>query len=330
MAVFESEEAVREAINNPETPADVFADIMAGNIELGTPEVTEPVEEVVTESEAGVEPQETLETTNTTPEEENVAEDDDLPAETPEEKASRLLAVEKEKLEKEYAAKIAALKTDIPSQQTQAVEPTPEPVKPVIEVEVDTDDAELASSYEKGTRSQLKQLVDLVSGAGVGEDVLKQIEEIKTNQEKILNGTKEAEEKIAREAELNALYSTADEFVKSNPEIGLPVGVREANEAQTTLRGQVAKVFGLTDECEIEKALRGVIRGDSAKSKDLRSKLTAQSIDIPEYMDKYLDVVELDEARRGLEFNKVSGNVELREFTFDEIFRMKNMKKSSQ
>lgn len=330
MAQFRSIEEARAAIHNPETPKDVYNDILAGNVEI----VTDlPEEETSTEAPNEETPQAeqevVTETQTQVTEDVPVEPSDELPEETPEEKVARLLAEEKEKLRKEFEEKFKS--TDTPSQQTNVTTQTnEEPVVPTIEpieVEVETEDSDLASSYEKGTREILKKIADQLPSAGVDSETLKMIKDLKENQEKILGETEKERERIRLENDMNQVFESVDRFTQTIPELKLPVKASEAYSTNTALREQVAKVFNLTDDGEIEKATRGIIRGESKKSKDMKDKLLAENIEVPDYLANYLTIVEMDEARNGTKFNMITGKTERLELSFEDIYKMQNAPK---
>lgn len=330
MVVFENVEEARFAATSKDAdPVHVQA-IIDGDYSIKTPEeVTASAEP--TEPAAPVESSEEVVEVAPSPtpvsdsEETEDTEEEEIPMEKVQELARSLYLAEKEKLELAHLKEIEELKKT----QQKTLESTPtEPVENQTEEEglniiIDDEDADMASSYEKGTRTILKELAEkLLSGDKAVQTRLNEIEEAK----RIIIDQQESELKaIQAQSELKVIYDELERFTrqKGREHLRLPVSIEEAHKESNDIRKSIAGILGTDDVEEIECAYRAAVRGGTDRANTIRANLQDKGVKLPDYMKTFLDVTVLDEARNGIKFNEVSGVTEKFNPTLDDIYRLK-------
>lgn len=248
---------------------------------------------------------------------------------TAQEIASELYDAEKEKLQALHDAELDALRKQIatkePTKETKEEHTESSDMLELQKLLDNDDDSDMASSYEKGTRDLLKRIAAQLSN---GDTQLKErLGEIDKAKELIL---KQKEDELAQakfQREMDEVYTDIDHLVKSKTELNLPVSTREAHETAMRMRTSISKLYGVSDDGQIEKLYRVAVRGESVRGKEIRQKMKASGLEVPEYMNTFVAVTDLDDLRRGCQFNEVSSQYEETALSLDDIYKLKNYPK---
>lgn len=320
MVTFGSYDEAMEAAKSSESDREVVEAILTGDFEIveGSTEDSTPVEQtdeiqntVSTEHDETVVKQEQ----DVSPVEENVAVK--TAEKTPEEIASELYEAKLKEISDRHEKELEELRKQVDVTQTQE----PENNEVSVNIEVDDEDSTLASEYEKKTRLKLKEVTDkLLANDNETAKKLKEIEEAK---ELILQNERDELDRLKREQELSAVCQEIEGFTKGKEGLELPVGVREAYDTSMSIRKAISTAIGSEDAGQIEKAYRYAIRGKGELGQKVRQKLEESNVEIPEYMQTYLTVTELDDTRRGIKFNEVTSEFERLSLSLQDVYRLR-------
>lgn len=248
------------------------------------------------------------------------------------------------KLRKENEAKIAKLEEDFKKQleennrrleeQLKAEQAaSPEPVKQDTSVNIDLDeeDPDLATGFERNTRKLMQQELNNLREQAVSPEILTKLESLEkrlSEQDKARElQEKEAEEKRRVAENRRRTFETLDNFSKDREGYAIPVKAEDAYAEHTKIKKAIALDLGIKDPDLIEQKFRRVIREDSAWAEAQRGKLAEKGIAVPEYANNYLNLVEIFEYQKGIQFDVKEGKYKEVGLSLDDIYKFKNLDK---
>ena len=288
----DSAEVIDYVLNQPDK-------IIFGEAPVATEEPEAPVEEPVEESV--VEPEPVVE-------EEPVVKDNSIEIE-------EALAAANAKYERQLQESLAAREEEF-NKKLEEIKQTyqkPEPAEePAVEIDLEDEDEDLATGYEKNTR---KLIEDIKKSNLQGSQEAQKIAELEGRLEQFF-AAQEAQKKAEEENKARSvIFGELESFAAKQEESGIkefsiPLAFGDAREEQRTYKEEIAKVLNLTAPGDIEKAYRKLARENTEWTRAQKQRLLDAKVEIPQYTKEYLNLIELYERKIGKRFNKYTGEYE--------------------
>ena len=219
----------------------------------------------------------------------------------------------------EYEKSVAEYKSTVEKLTKELEEKTKVVEKPKPTIEEDEDIIDAAPAYSKNNRiliESLKQEIEKLSNV-VGANNSDKIKilsdkleayEIAQEQEKANNAIKQQEEERKRTKQ--KLFDSIRSFqnktgnecfqTKTDPE--------ELAEQYRMFRSEVAEMVGSKQPQDINRAIDSLIRGSSNEDKEFRQRAVKEGVKIPEELDKFLMISEVNDIKNGIKYNRITGN----------------------
>lgn len=286
---------------------EIINGVVTGEI---LPQEQTPVEEPQMEPEVVEPPVEDVQPEPQEPQPEKIDEVKE-PEEDPNE---RYLQLKEQQLEEERLRRIQELKDkeDLIKRERQAREELEQELQslrervenpPVITVdEEDNEDDEFVTEYDKKTRQLLKELMEKNQNNAGGTDVMKRLGELERTIQEQQEIQKRLEKDKRNQEQRRHAFQEVENLQRTHPDLTTKKPFDNIHEDYLKFRKDIQTLTKATNAFQLENYIDDYMRGGKIKEK-------ADSFGIKpvEDVDKYFEIMELFDAKRGVKYDKYTG-----------------------
>lgn len=209
----------------------------------------------------------------------------------------------------EHRAVIEKLQKELDSKH-QAVAA---PVAPVIEEDEDVVDA--ASEYSRNTRKiieSLKEEIRSIPKTVANDDkvalLTQKLDALEAERINERNEIKQRNELAQKQKTRQQLFDSLRKFQSVNERFKTKTDPEELADQYRLFRLEVAEMIGSNEPRDINRAVDSLVRGNSVHDEEFRSRAVKEGVKIPNEIDKFIMLSDINDTKNGLKYNRITGN----------------------